>query len=227
MASLVLAHRGVTENAPDNSIPAVRALQDLSVDGLEFDVRVSADDIPIATHDPTVAGRTFESLTLSDLRQLQGAAVDDPHRIPTLDEVLAVLPTGLTVNLELKSERLGSRLVAAIEQMDTAYDLVVTSFDRRPLLELKTTLPRVTTGLINSVPIADPVASIRDCQASALSSHWRLVDRDLVEELARCGIALFVWTVNDDTEIRRMADLGVAAIITDVPRTALALLGRG
>lgn len=226
MASLILAHRGVTEKAPDNSLPAFRALRDVNVDGLEFDVRVTADGVAIATHDPTIGGHLFESLTLPEIRRLQGSAVDEATRIPSLEEVLETLPRGLTVNLELKSSEVGKSLLAAIADMDRAFDLMVSSFDARPLDFVRRGLPHVEIGLINSVPIADPLARVRECGASALSAHWRLVGQGLVDELRTNEIALYVWTVNGEAEIRRMADWGVHAIITDVPRRALATLGR-
>lgn len=226
MASLVLAHRGVTEAGPDNSLPAFRALSELPVDGLEFDVRVTSDDALVASHDPTIGGSRFESLTLAEIRELQGDDVDEATRIPTLAEALALIPAGLTVNLELKSPGVGPALLAAIEEMDARYELMVSSFDARPLIALKRELPRIGTGLINSVPIADPLARVRECGASALSAHWRLVTPGLVAEAGKRQIALFVWTVNEDPALREMVALGVHAIITDQPRRALEVLGR-
>jgi glycerophosphoryl diester phosphodiesterase len=136
------------------------------------------------------------------------------------------LPQKLTVNLELKSSEVEKNLIEAIANMDHVFDLMVSSFDARPLVSVRRQLPHVKVGLINSAPIADPLSRVRECGASALSAHWRLVGQGLVDELRTNEIALYVWTVNGDAEIREMADLGVHAIITDVPRRALDTLRR-
>lgn len=222
----ILAHRGDTEAGPDNSIPAIRGLARLDVDGLEFDVRVTADGVALATHDPTIGGLTFEAITLEQVRRLQGPDVDEFSRIATLAEVGELLDDGLTVNLELKSEGIGPELVQSIRTMDSRFDLLVSSFDARPLVSIKREVEGVRTGLITSVPIADPLAPLEAAGADALSAHWHLVDEALVDELRRRGFPLYVWTVNDPEAMTRMAGLGAAAIISDRPRLALDVLGR-
>ena len=220
-STLVLAHRGITLRGPDNSLAAFKALSDFPVDGLEFDVRITADDVPIATHDPTIAGEAFESSTLARIRQLQGNAVDEDTRIPTLDEALDALPDGITVNLEIKSHRTGHALLDRLAELDSRFDLLVSSFDARPLEQVREAMPGIALGLINSVPLENTLPQLAGYRA--LSSHWRLVDEDLARQLRDHEVDLYVWTVNGKRDISRMLELGVNAIITDDPGRALEL----
>ena len=202
---------------------ALRALSDVPVDGLEFDVRITYDDVPIATHDPSIGGYTFESRTLAQIRRLQGDSVDAETRIPTLVEVLEALRDGITVNLEIKSPHTGGTLLEHLPEMDSRFDLLVSSFDERPLKQVRESLPRIALGLINSVPLQDTLGRLAGY--TALSAHWRLVEEELATQLRDHDITLYVWTVNEEEDIRRMIELGVDAIITDDSTTALKVRG--
>jgi glycerophosphoryl diester phosphodiesterase len=200
---------------------AFKALASLGVDGVELDVQLTADGIPVVAHDVSIGGRRIEALTYSVLRELQGEAIAEDVRIPTLEEVLRVLPAHFLVNLEVKSEHAGPVMATAIDGAHSRYHVVVTSFDAAPLLALRQTAPEIRTGLVSGIPVADLLGRVREALADVVSLHWRLVTPELVRQMHDHGVAVYVWTVNTAAAAQRMIDMNVDAIITDEPDIVL------
>lgn len=225
MRSLVLAHRGASENWPENSLAAFKAMAGLGVDGVELDVQVTADGIPVVAHDTSIGGQPIDTLEYDGIRELQGELSEDV-RIPTLDEVLRVVPNHLLVNIELKSEHPHPMLLAAINGAHSRHRIVVTSFNSAPLIALRNTAPEIRTGLVSGIHVADLLARVREALADVVSIYWKLATPELVRLMHDNGVAVYVWTVNDEEDARRVLGLGVDAIITDEPGTIVPLVQR-
>jgi len=130
--TLDIAHRGASTAAPPNTLAAFEKAIELGADGIEFDVHLSADGVPVVIHDFTVNGTTngsgrVASLTLVQLKQLDAGSYFDPafagERIPTLAEVLEAVGSRLLLNIELKSTSLRDNgleqaVIAQVEQHD-------------------------------------------------------------------------------------------------------------
>ena len=229
---LVLAHRGASRAAPENSLEALRLAGELGADGVEFDVQACGSGELVVFHDRTlgrccgVAGEVAAT-PLAELRRLSldrlpwGAR---GQRIPTLEEWLQAVPSGMFVNLEVKAESLGEsseagRCVQALEQAGLAERALVSSFHPAALWQARRASAGVPRGAL-----VEPGASWRAWLLAGMAAgpravhpHHALVTSRRVERWHRLGLTVAVWTVDDPDLARRCLDAGVEAVITNVP----------
>jgi glycerophosphoryl diester phosphodiesterase len=219
--TLVVAHRGAWDEAPQNSLEAVRRAAALGCDGVEIDVRRTADGRLVVVHDARVGWRAVGRLTHSELqaRMRSGQA-------PPLGDILDAAAGHLLVDIELKEDGYVEEALAVIAQHLAPEAYVVTSFLPRVLAQVKRRRPEVRTGLLvapRGVRLAE--RRVRETRADFLLPHVSLVRRGIVAWAADHGLATWVWTVNDERALRVLSgDVRVAAVITDVPVRALGLL---
>ncbi len=229
---LVLAHRGACRRARENSIEAFRIARELGADGVELDVRRTADGVLVLSHDAAIAG--FGLVVEHPFAALRAA---DPA-VPTLAEALDEL-TGLLVNVELKCfptepdadpERVVARgVVAEIARRDRFADVIVSSFELDAIDDVRALDARIVTAWLTAglaPEVSLPIAAAR-------GHAWLHPDRSVMrgEALAATvgaaadqGIRLDVWTVDAPEEIVALAAAGVDAIITNTPDVARAVL---
>jgi glycerophosphoryl diester phosphodiesterase len=226
MAALVVAHRGASAGAVDNSLDAFERAIDLGADLLEFDVRRTRDDQLIAFHDAAVGGRPVATLTRAEI----GAGAG--HLPPLLDEVLDLARGRIGLDVELKEDGYVARVLAALDGLP---DVVVTSFLDDVVAEAKRLAPELRAGLLVGVGRTkqvvktrlselSPVPRATACGADLVAMHHALASLGALRRVAEAGFPVFVWTVNDEALLRRfLADPRVEAVITDVPGRALSL----
>ena len=245
---MVLGHRGGRGEGwpPENSLAAFARAIDEGADGVELDVRLTADGVPIALHDPTLTRttggldtRAVHRLAYADLPPLRGLAGGE--RIPRLIDALAAL-RGRIVNVEIKSDvapasRLGDvpdrlRLVraaaAAVKSVPGA-DVVFSSFDPLVVVALAAIAPRVPRAILvgASTPRAATALPLAMKPAvAAVHLEESLFTKLRAERLARSGLRLAAWTVNDPERAAALVALGIAWIITDVPGAIVSALAR-
>lgn len=225
---LVVAHRGASVEAPENTLAAYRAAAAHGAAAAECDVRLSADGAVVVIHDPTLDRTTngrgpVATRTLAELRALDAGAWKSPsfagERIPELTEVLAVVPPHMTLFIDLKDgAELEERVARAV---GTRTGVVVIAFDPERLVRIARLLPQVPRMLlVRRAPEVVPealVAAVTAAHATHLGVERTGVDRRLVEVARAAGLGVFVWTVDDLREGRALAALGVDGIITDRP----------
>jgi glycerophosphoryl diester phosphodiesterase len=244
---LILAHRGWSARYPENTLLAfVEALQ-LGSDGLEFDVQVTADGVPVIIHDPTVDRTTdgkgpVSHWRLQDLRRLNAAKGFENwpdvgrQRIPTLTEVLdaahALHPAGC-YNIELKvydndGRALVDRAVPACLHHPLGRRILFSSFHHGALEYLKRRYPRAKIGLLFADRDPEPWRKAMDLGAVSVHLLHSHADPDVIKACQTRGVRVALWTVDEPDDIRRCLRLGVDMLITNVPDTALRLRdGRG
>jgi glycerophosphoryl diester phosphodiesterase len=230
---LVLAHRGACRRAPENTIEAFRVARELGADGVELDVRRTADGVLVVSHDPVVEG--FGLLVEHPFAALRAAV----PRVPTLEEAFDAL-IGLLVNVEIKCfpteadadpERFVARGVVELVSRRARHEqVIVSSFELDAVDTVRTLDERVVTAWLTSgLPPATtvPIAAER-------GHAWLHPDRATmsgegadaaVRVAAEYGVRLDVWTVDAPDDIAALAAAGVDAIITNVPDVARATLG--
>lgn len=231
--TIICGHRGACGEAPENTLVSFRLAQQLGADFIEFDVQLSADDVPIILHDDTLARttdkggyRTPRQLTLAELKELDAGSWFGPkfagERIPTLDEVLDEFGGKLGLNIEIKSEpgvepdsgieRMVAEAIAKRNLYDTA---MVSSFDPTRLEKLHKIDSRITIGLLVTGRAKDypPNTSYWDLieltGAKAFHPPYQIIDAALVEESHKRGLPVNTWTVNDRRTAQRLKALGV------------------
>jgi glycerophosphoryl diester phosphodiesterase len=227
---LVLAHRGASARAPANTLGAFALARTLGADGVELDVRRTADGVPVVHHDPDAAG--IGLLADAEFPSVRAARPD----LPTLAEALTQC-AGLLVNIEIKClpwepdadgpERRVLR--AVIEQVRAGTtEVVISSFELDAIDACRALAPELTTAWLTSgqelaatIPLTVERGHrwLHPDRAAVLAASPETIARAHADELL-----IDVWTVDDPGEVQRLVALGVDGIITNVPDVVLALL---
>ena len=229
----VIAHRGFSAVAPENTLAAVRWAIAAGADMVEVDVTVTADGHVICLHDDTLDRTTdgrgpAASLPLAVIAGLDAGSWFGPRfageRVPTLAEVLALVKGRMLVNVEIKPEAVEHGIVpkvaALIRDHAMLDQVVVSSFAPEALRRMKLSDPEVVTvSLLNNELHAglDPLEVVQEVGSRGLNLSSDEVTPDLVERCHRHGLPVSVYTVNSKRQMRRLVRMGVHAIFTDHP----------
>jgi glycerophosphoryl diester phosphodiesterase len=238
---LVLAHRGASHYAPGNTLAAFKLALEMGADGFELDTMLSADNELVVIHDYSVDSTTdgtglVRGKTLAELKALDAGGRFDPRftgeRIPTLEEVFTLAGKATFVNLEIKTasprgDGLEARLVALIRRFGLGEQLLISSFNPFALWRMRRLAPDLALAQLYA---EDLPAYLRDrwltflYHPEALNPSFRMATEEHVRWAQSKGYRLYVWTVNDEPEMRRLAALGVDGIITNKPDVLRRLL---
>ncbi len=221
----VIAHRGASQAAPENTVAAFRRAAEMGADMVELDVRRSADGRLVVHHDPH----------LTDGRAVAATQADElPVTVPSLDEALDAC-AGMAVNIEIKNDAeepgfepdraLADDVATVVAARGDTDRVVVSSFDRASIDRLKEVAsPPLATAWLVTVPPPDAVEVAVAGAHQALHPWWQAVDLALVERAHAAGLAVNVWTCDDSEAMARLAGWGVDGICTNVPDMAIAVL---
>ncbi len=226
---MIVAHRGASADYPENTVEAFVGAKEQGADGIELDVRLSADDVLVLQHDAHLPdGRMVREVMSADL----------PDSVPSLAEALEATDP-LFTNIELKNLRsdpdyeAAEGLVIAVAGLIAAFEahdrVLVSSFDFDAVLRIRATDPAVALGWLVWGQ-ADPVQLIARVEAHALQAihpHDLLVDAAFVNRAHDAGIAVNVWTVDDTDRGLALVEMGVDAIITNTPALMREALTKG
>jgi glycerophosphoryl diester phosphodiesterase len=238
---LIIAHRGASHDAPENTLAAFRLGWEQGADGIEADFYLSNDGRVVCIHDDTTKRTAGIDLrvadaTFADLRQLDVGSRKDQRwageRIPTIEEVFATVPKGKRIYVEIKC---GPEIVRPIQRAFeksglTTQQVVVISFKEPVIAEVKRTIPGVKaiwlvayhkdheTGRWTPT-IGEIIPRLRDCKADGLGTEARreVVDADFVRELRRAKFEFHTWTVDHPDVAKYFQSLGVESITTNRP----------
>ena len=242
---IVIAHRGFSSEAPENTLAAVRAAIAAGADMVEVDVTLTADGEVVVIHDDTldrttngsgpVAEHTLEELLRLDAgawfaRRFRG------ERIPTLAQLLEEVRGRTLINVEIKSEAVGEkaaggiaeRVVRLIREREMADQVVVSSFEPRALLHIAELDPELATASLYNEELhrdLDPLAIVGEVGARALNLSQDQATPAIVERCRQNGISVGVYTANRTDEMRRLIRMDVDAIFTDRPDRLIRVLG--
>lgn len=234
----IWAHRGASREAPENTLPAFERALSQDADGVEFDVQLTADGVPVVIHDETLERTTdgrgrVVAYSLDQLRRLDasaGMAGFAGVRVPTLDEVLElVAPTGVAINVELKNSvedypGLEEKVLAAVAEAAPAGHVVLSSFNHYSLKRLQALAAPWELGMVYSDPLYKPWRYAAKLRVAAIHPPARLVlGRGWVHKAHDAGLAVRPWVVNSPRNLARMFRRKVDAVFTDVPALALQL----
>ncbi|MGH2913784.1 MAG: glycerophosphodiester phosphodiesterase [Solirubrobacteraceae bacterium] len=212
---MVIAHRGAWGPPPQNSLEAFARAIELGCDGIELDVRRTADGRLVVVHDARVGGRPVSGLTRARLRA------------PLLSEVLDLAAGRIVVDVELKQDGYVEQAMEQIAARLSPDSYVVTSFVDAVLPQVKCACPQARTGLLVGPRLRrrELDGRIRRAAADLLAPHVSLVRRGILTWAAQRGLPAWIWTANDPRALRRLsAAPQVEALITDKPRIALAIV---
>lgn len=225
---VIIAHRGDSAAAPENTMPAFISTTSAGAEYFEIDVRMSKDGIPVVIHDKTVDRTTDGSgvvaqMTIDELRTLDaGAWFSDSFadtRIPTLDEVLAhVSDSGTDVVIEYKGTWTRSAIKATVDMIRTAGlegNVITQSFSKKTVANISDVAPGLPVGWLTETIDASIVSKAQRIGADAVNPSRATAHS--VELAHRAGLGVFVWTHDADPEWETLTAIGVDGIITNRP----------
>lgn len=219
---LIIAHRGASAEKPENTLAAFRRALALRVDGIELDVHVTRDGVPVVFHDVQlhrltgVKGR-LTSFTWVELARLR---IHGTEPIPRLVDVLRLTRLRAVVQIELKAGVAVAPVVQAVESARARNWVIFASFDAALVREAGRLAPKVPRMLISESrrSPATIARQLKDCQALGLSfNHRRIPSAAWVQYFQVRGYSVWAWTVNDAAVVRRLSGWGIDALLGDDP----------
>jgi len=207
-----LAHRGDWRRAPENSLAAIRTAADDDRDGIEFDVRLAADGVPVVIHDATLVRVQQVRQRVVDLTALELWA----HGVPALADVLAVAPTPIFLDVELK-EDVGRAVVPVIEAArgPSPLDLVISSFGPATIVTVRSLRPSWTCWLNSETIGPGAIGLARELGCRAVAVEWHAIDKGAMDRARDAGLDVVAWTVRRSGTVARLGRLGVAAVCVE------------
>lgn len=217
---LIIAHRGASDLARENTLGAFQKAIDLRADMIEFDVRRTQDRHYVIHHDPHIAGRPLDAMTFHEVREI---ARSMGFHVPDLEEVLALTRGRIGLDIELKEEGYEREIVQLVGGLLAEADFIVSSFHAGCLARVKQCRASVRTGLIFN-DAAALTTEILEGDTDWLLPVQSLAAGELLERMKRAGKKIAVWTVNDTQQMKRLLDDDrIEGIITDRTDAALAV----
>jgi glycerophosphoryl diester phosphodiesterase len=222
----IIGHRGSPSEYRENTLPSFRRAFEVGANAVELDVHGTRDGVVVVHHDAATNSRPGDSGTVaviaeSTLPMLRRIPVGT-DTIPTLGELLAMVPTDGTVYVEVKAPRIEAQVISDIRA--SGRTCAVHSFDHRVARRVHDLAPDIPVGVLQTSYPVEPLRLMHDAGARDLWQHWELLDEALVELVHADGRRIIAWTVNDSSVARRLLDWGVDGICTDVPGAMRALV---
>lgn len=232
----IIAHRGASKIAPENTMPAFKLAYQLGAEGIETDIHLTKDHIPVLIHDERVERTTngighIKDYTFEQIKQLDAGSWFSPRfsntRIVSLEEFLMWAQfKPLHLNIELKNNKIDyAHLENIVFEMVTHFRLqqrtTISTFNPHSIKRMATFKDDITLALLTSRKRKNLCTYATDLGAHALHIKYRLLDEKLISECSHRNIPLRVFTINKFTHMMRCYQLGCHGIFTDHPEKAL------
>jgi glycerophosphoryl diester phosphodiesterase len=243
---LVVAHRGASADHPENTLVAFEAAARAGADVIEFDLRLTADGVPVVLHDEDLSRTTdghgpVRDTTLAELKALDASAGRGPRtEVPTFAEALETIGRmGAGLDIEVKSLGVPDQgrhdlLETALEVLRTARfpgPALVSSFNGLTIQRCRELAPGLPTGFLCAAAI-DPASALTYVRQAGHEFLLPQVDslleegRGFVDECHAAGVRLGTWTVDDEATMERLFGWGVDAVASNRPALAVAVRDR-
>jgi glycerophosphoryl diester phosphodiesterase len=230
---LIIAHRGASGEAPENTLAAFQLAIEQGCDALELDIQLSFDGKLMVCHDSTVNRTTNGSGRIVDIDSSHLRTFDvgnwfnkkfKGQQIPFLAEVFEMIPQDIMVNVEIKmipeyENKIEQKLVDLLIEIDRLSNVVISSFDHSCLVKLMKMEPRAKIGLLYQQKLFNPVeyAALLNVPVFSLHPHYKSINEHDIIKAKSCGISVYPWTVDHIKDMRKLIKKGVAGIITNYP----------
>lgn len=236
----ILAHRGASINYPENTLAAFEAARELGAQGLELDLQLTSDGVPVIIHDETIdrtsngKGRV-KDMSLEDLR-----AYSFDNRLPAFREAACPIlsledfldwleETDLLANLEFKTTivpypGLVEKTLDLIRKRGLQDQVLLSSFNHKDIVKARSLAPEIRGGFLTASKLLDPAGYCKKYGVQAYHPLFTTIDSKDIKALKEAGIEINVWTVDQEDHIRACIQAGVDNIITNDPGLALGLI---
>lgn len=232
----VWAHRGASGYAPENTLDAFQKAIDMGADGIELDVQLTKDGKVVVVHDEVIdrvsdGSGLVQDYTYEELKKFNFNKIHPEYereQIPTLEEVYRLIkPTDLVINVEMKTsnifyEGMEDKVLELTERYGMIDRVIISSFNHYTVRSMKEKCPQIKTGALYSdgtIGVVDYVADV--VKADAVHPGWtKIFYPNYLEDCRRRNMAVHVWTINREEDMRKCCEMGLDAIITNYPDVA-------
>ncbi len=243
---LIIAHRGASGLAPENTRAAFAKAVEIGADIVEVDVHLCADGDLMVIHDDTVdrvagntvqipgTGRAVKRMTAEELKALDVGSWFSPEfsgqRIPTLREALELLKGKCSVIIEIKKgsesyKGIEGKVLEVVRSLSMEKDILISSFELPALKEVRKKVPDTALGIIFNTDTWDYVfKSAAKLHALSLYPDKSLVTIGWIDKAHSFGIKVYPYTVNEEEEMKTLIQMGVDGLVTNRPDILKALL---
>ncbi len=223
---LIVAHRGASVNAPENTLKAFEKAIELKADYVEFDVQETRDGKLVITHDEDIKRITGQEglitdMTLNELRKLD---FGENETIPTLEELVKLAKNNISLNCEIKVEGIAEKVIQIFREFNVIETTIISSFIHDELLKfkkldasLKLASLEPTPGIMK-IDWSKKKAMIQYCidnELYAINPIVMMVDQQFVDFAHDNNIKVFPWTVDSKVSIKKLIRFGIDGIITN------------
>lgn len=240
----IIAHRGDSYYTPENTMAAVNSAWEKNTDVVEIDVYLTSDNRVVAIHDETT-GRTggidlkVKTSSSQELQKVDVGSFKGPEfkgeRIPFLEDIVTSIPAGKKLFIEVKGTGEAVPYIKEIVENSGKEDqVVIIAFNFDTATASKEAMPGVPVYWLHSAPRDDEgntlpvpldvIATAKEHNLDGVNISYQGITKEFIEECRKLGQKVYVWTVNDTSDIRSIADLGVDGITTDRIDNAQAVL---
>ncbi|MFC4388599.1 glycerophosphodiester phosphodiesterase [Gracilibacillus marinus] len=235
MHTLIYAHRGASKEAPENTMPAFELAYQSGADGIEVDVQLTKDNIPILIHDENVRRTTtgtgfVQDYTYKELSKLDAGIWHSEKykhtKLASLDDLLQWnLDKQLKLNIELKNNLIQYKNIEEIVyrklvEYNMVHQSIISTFNRNSLIELNKIDKNIVTAVLTSKQRRNLIEDSMQLQANGVHIRFRLLNKRLVEVANKNDMFVSVYTVNQSIWMKKVFKYGCQGIITDVPYIA-------
>ncbi len=211
---LNIAHRGFTKVFPDNTLEAFEAAIEIRVDGIEFDVRETADNEFVVFHDSRLQGEDIDKMSLAEIRSVK---LKEKFEISTLEETLDLCNKRVQLMVEVKQVWSVESLLALIGSKVELVNVIVTSFNAELVLKLSELAPEIRRGIITAWPVEDPTGIAESTKSDAIVVRFPFATTELAEKIHARNLSIYVWGCTGLKDIRSTLKLDIDGIVSDFP----------
>jgi glycerophosphoryl diester phosphodiesterase len=237
---MVIGHRGLSFVAPENTLASYKLAMKTGADMAECDVYLSKDGVPILLHDRTFKRTTGRDaapgeLTLAEIKKLDAGKWKAPEfagePVPTLQEALTLVKGNLRLVIEIKEPTIAPAIVKCLKDAAVEpQDVMIFSFHDKAVEEIAKLEPHLPTTWLVDNPGVDETAwratinRALEMRVSNIGTSYTHVDPGFVKLAHACGFGIFVWTVNEPSDMSYLVRVGVDGIISDRPDLVISVL---
>jgi len=233
---IVIAHRGASAYRPENTMIAFERAIELDADMIELDVVLSKDGIPVIFHDAKLNKHTngkglVGRYTLKELKKLDAGSwfsgAFSNQKIPTLEEVLKFARERVALNIEIKKQKtdyqngyVEQKCLKLVRKYDMDEHVLLSSFDYAALSNLKELAPEIPLALLYDKAQSNqslPHELVQRYRVDAFNCSYNELSKKRLDSLKRNNIPSFIYTVDQESKMRKLLDLGVSGIFTNKP----------
>lgn len=215
----MVGHRGAPVYEPENTSRSFFKAIDCGATAIEFDVRRTADGIPVVIHDEGLERLVGKNVKVGEISysQLYQYKVGGKARIPTLNEVLALAKGRAALDIEIKTLGVEEDVVESIKEFELADSVLVTSFLPGVLKIVKNIDGSIRVGILVDEWDDEYLDIAGELRAYAVLPRHETLTREVIEKIKSAGYSIITWTVNDPDRAWELLSLGVDGVITDDP----------